>query len=88
MHFQTTATKKLHVFTMICARFDCSSIFTRGFALRFQKWIHVLTYQAHAERVIFVNTVEQGSQLQIRSLGPFSIELKNLHIIIVPTLSD
>lgn len=48
----------------------------------------VLTYQAHAERVIFVNTVEQGSQLQIRSLGPFSIELKNLHITIVPTLSD
>lgn len=83
MHFQTTATKKLHVFTMICPRFDCSSIFTRGFALRFQKWIHVLTYQAHAERVIFVNTVEQGSQLQIRSLGPFSIELKNLHITIV-----
>lgn len=88
MHFQTTATKKLHVFTMICPRFDCFSIFTRGFALRFQKWIHVLTYQAHAERVIFVNTVEQGSQLQIRSLGPFSIELKNLHITIVPTLSD
>lgn len=48
----------------------------------------IITYQAHAERVIFVNTVEQGSQLQIRSLGPFSIELKNLHITIVPTLSD
>lgn len=62
--------------------------FYKGVCIEVSEVDTVLTYQAHAERVIFVNTVEQGSQLQIRSLGPFSIELKNLHITIVPTLSD
>lgn len=76
----------LHVLIMICPKFDCSIIFTRGFTVGSQKWM--FTYQAHAEGVIFDNTVEQGSQLQIKSLRLFSIELKKLHIIILPIISD
>lgn len=89
-HYQATATKKMINITSInndLSKFDCSMIFTRGFTVGSQKWM--FTYQAHAEGVIFAyNTVEQGSWLQIKSLRPFSIELKNLHIIILPIKSD